>query len=575
MSEDARCPVCRRELSAESPDGPCPACLNGERVDTEIVTMVDVREPGLDAGPIAPPFSTIGNERQNDDGPARLGAPSEDSLVRKLARRVARREYGAAEFAALIVVAAGVVGWQVLRATAAERVALAERMRALDAEQAGKEMADRALQAEQTARDLQAEDAARARRSRVETSRIIDATVYLKTKIAGKVVSSGTGVVVDVQGDTVVVATNQRVALPDVSDIPSCLMLPGGKLQIEAVFWSGQGPQDELAASADTILADTSDNQRSGPAFLVLNGVKRPPTPIDLDNPSAAAEGSVYLGTGFPLGGVLNNVEQNSINPSVAVTRGLIARLRPDAHGQVMALELTGLLPRGMSGGPIIEERTGAFIGVSVFENARGKISQFVIPANEVRQALAGRVGRLDLTLRSMRQGIADVDIRAQIVDPRGVLQDVMVLVAESQPTGSRSAGHTPLETELVRLAYDRNVALAAGSIQIALPEFGARHRILVQIALRNRSGRLEYSQPKEYDLPARPGRIHRSNAPVELIVKGSSRESFSRLERLVDPDEDCRLVKEDERCTIEISGKRLAWSWNPDRASSSGEKSD
>jgi len=68
--------------------------------------------------------------------------------------------YMAAAFAALLVSATAVSGWQALRATRAEHSAQKERNHALDAEKVAKEQTDRALRAEQTVRaELYAESA--------------------------------------------------------------------------------------------------------------------------------------------------------------------------------------------------------------------------------------------------------------------------------------------------------------------------------------------------------------------------------------------------------------------------------
>ena len=94
-----------------------------------------------------------------------------------------------------------------------------------------------------------------------------------------------------------------------------------------------------------------------------------------------------------------------------------------------------GLTP-GDGGGPIVEERTGTLIGVGV-RKVRGtdyssgvavaKLGSvdpiaFLIPADELRRALAGRVGALDVTLQSINKGTADLYVNAQLVDPKGMV---------------------------------------------------------------------------------------------------------------------------------------------------------
>ena len=100
-------------------------------------------------------------------------------------------------------------------------------------------------------------------------------------------------------------------------------------------------------------------------------------------------------------------------NPAVTISRGGIAALVRDQHGQLTSLKLDeGLIPGG--GGPIVEERTGTLIGLLVGRTPRRgnssgvTVSKFgavkpiasLIPADEVRRALAGRVGALDVARR-------------------------------------------------------------------------------------------------------------------------------------------------------------------------------
>jgi hypothetical protein len=166
------------------------------------------------------------------------------------------------------------------------------------------------------------------------------------------------------------------------------------------------------------------------------------------------------------------------------------------------------------------------------------------------------------MTLQSIQQAAADVQITAQLVDRKGLVKAVMVQVAPAAATTivPDSDGMWPSlpEGKEVELLLNPETKSASGRMQIALSGQGpAARKILVQTAHRYRSRQVVYSSPKEYDLPGKPGRIPAPGAPMEWILKTARRESFGLFEPLVDPDNDCKLVKDDVgyKFKIEIPG--------------------
>ena len=61
------------------------------------------------------------------------------------------------------------------------------------------------------------------------------------------------------------------------------------------------------------------------------------------------------------------------------------------------------------------------------------------------------------------------------------------------------------------------------------------------------------YSKPVPYDLPERPGRIYSPGTSLKAILKAARRESIALLESCVDPDKDCRLIKDAQNDSIKI----------------------
>jgi Trypsin-like peptidase domain len=399
--------------------------------------------------------------------------------------------------------------------------------------------------------------------------RLKEATVYIKHKVAGKPLGSGTGFVIEVRGDTVVIATNSHVAVPDLSDIPRRLLPPGSKLELEAVFRSGQGPQQEQSVPAQVVASDSSDAVRTDLAILIAQGVKRPPKPIDVQSKSDTTEGMAYIGAGFPYGGLLNLVNESKADPSVTIIGGRIARLARDEHGHLDLFQVDGALHGGNSGGPIVEEKSGKLIGVVAAglaptgEHATETIG-FLVPAEQLRSILAGRVGNLDLSLEAIQADSANVKVKADIVDPKQKVQAVLVHAAPaSAGIGSPNSDGTwpPLpNTTPVELKRDANAPTATGVVQVALSgEGAAKRKIVIQTAHRDIAGKLVYSKPREVELPEKPGRVMVSSHLLR-ILRTVQRKSISMLGPLIDPEKDCKLVKDEDnlKIKIEIPGNKV-----------------
>src|SRR5262249_23737287 len=124
-------------------------------------------------------------------------------------------------------------------------------------------------------------------------------------------------------------------------------------------------------------------------------------------------------------------------------TRGAIAAIERDQYGQLASLHMDEALLPG-DGGPVVEERTGTLIGITVSHapktpDARGvtvvrlgssEQIALLIPADEIRRALAGRVSALDVALESTSKETADLKVSAELVDPKDLVKAVEVQVA-------------------------------------------------------------------------------------------------------------------------------------------------
>jgi S1-C subfamily serine protease/regulation of enolase protein 1 (concanavalin A-like superfamily) len=386
-----------------------------------------------------------------------------------------------------------------------------------------------------------------------------DATVLLKLRV-GKALASGTGFVIQVQRDTALIATNRHVVTPDLDDDE------GGKLEMTAVFRSGKGPGQEQSLPAEIVAVDAAEEMNHDLALLRVRGLSRPVNPIDPNRIAIPTLRMRYTAYGFPL----PMIRFNQGNPTITVTGGQVSTLRNDDLGQLFAIQLDGSLQPGNSGGPIVDDR-GCLIGVAVAKLEGVDTIGLAIPAEELRELLAGRVGAIDLDVRNCKTAQPDLRVRAQVVDPNNRIKAVKVLVAPARGAaaltrlsdGSWPAlpGASPVELKLDR-------TLATGEVKVALGKNGPdTRRVLIQTAHIDRSGKLLHSRPRPYDLPEQDGRIV-PGRKIEELKRKLARRSLAKLGALVEDDDprtadECQLAKyaAERKSTITLPPKLFSLS--------------
>ncbi|MDR3638831.1 MAG: trypsin-like peptidase domain-containing protein [Isosphaeraceae bacterium] len=331
-----------------------------------------------------------------------------------------------------------------------------------------------------------------------------DATVFVKVK-AGRVQGSGTGFVIKVTGDTVLVMTNKHVIAHAVEDVPQ-----GVTPEVVAVFRSGTPQQQEVPAQ---VLAYDERDVRDL-AVLQVKGVRAPPVAIAADQTSAEAdfyETMPVIDLGFPLGSMIQGVVDNrAANPAITVNQMTISSLRRDEAGRLARVQLNGSLIEGNSGGPIIDTK-GRLVGVAV-ARIRGEAVGFAIPPSVITAFLAGDIGGLTAELVTAGK-TAQVKIGVRLVDPLGRLKGVAVRYARQPASGSPPPAQPDARGSFPLLdggtSAPLSVAPGVASGQVDVP-VGAPvdRKLVVQFVLTDIAGRITASKPTPIELPERPGTI-------------------------------------------------------------------
>jgi len=380
-----------------------------------------------------------------------------------------------------------------------------------------------------------------------------DATVFLKVK-AGQSRAAGTGFVIRSEGGTAWIATNRHVITPDLDDDQE------SKPEIVAVFRSGKGPGQEQSLPAQIVAVDSAEELNRDLALLRVHGLTSSVIPIDPNKVTSPTLGMRYSAYGFPR----PDVSFNHSNPSISLTAGQVSTLKNDDLGQLYAIQLDGSLQPGSSGGPIVDER-GRLIGVAVAKVAGVDTIGLAIPADELRELLAGRVGAIDLEVRNGKTENPNLRVKAQVVDPHGRIRAVKVLVAPAQgaaPLRRLADGTWPALPGAVPVELKLDGYVATGDVKVALSKANLDNkRVLIQTAHADASGRLSYSRPRPYPID-QDGRIVASRK-IEELKRKLARRSLTKLGPLVEDDDpktadECQLAKDarEHKSTITLPPK-------------------
>jgi predicted Zn finger-like uncharacterized protein len=238
-----------------------------------------------------------------------------------------------------------------------------------------------------------------------------DATVFVKVE-AGPFSATGSGFVMQLDGDDAFIVTNHHVVDPNREFVQRSgpgryrALRTSVPASIYVVFHSGA--KGERVASAEVLASDSSRDL----AILRARGVKDVAAAIDLSHKATLVETMPIFILGFPFG---ENLSLTKGNPAITVNKGSVSSIRDDEFGHTKVVQIDGALNPGNSGGPVVDEH-GQLVGVAV-ATIRGSGIGLAIAPDEVSRMLLGRIGAVKLTTRNAASQ-TEIDVEIELIDP-------------------------------------------------------------------------------------------------------------------------------------------------------------
>ena len=250
------------------------------------------------------------------------------------------------------------------------------------------------------------------------------ATVFIKVS-AGAAQATGSGFVLQVDGNTALVVTNDHVANPSKVGAP-------GTAQYELVFHGGR--KNEFTLKGELVAADQDHDL----ALLRVSGVlghKDFPAALNTRDKAPLAETMPVYVFGFPFGEMLAT---SKASPAVTIGRGTISSLREDDAGEAAFIQIDGDVNPGNSGGPVVDAR-GRLVGVTVAKVKNTNIG-LAIPAIELQRMLGGRLGNLEFRQTGQSAAAVDLNVQGALIDPMDRVTGATLLVARADELKEKPA---------------------------------------------------------------------------------------------------------------------------------------
>lgn len=255
------------------------------------------------------------------------------------------------------------------------------------------------------------------------------ATAYIRAEGANWK-GTGSGFVVSVNKDTVLLATNYHVVSGPNAEKrlkPSELAAGSKEVTVTAVF--DGGTRNELEARAEVIASDPDNDL----AILRVTGLKAPPSAIDFANAPDPVETMTVYTFGYPFGQALATGKGA---PAITVGKASVSSLRLDDAGDLSRVQIDGALNPGNSGGPMVDTK-GRLVGVAVSRIRDGQGIGFAVPAAELGRLMKGRMGGFHLTARKADGDKLVIKAEVGLIDPAAALKGATLHYVVVAPKGT------------------------------------------------------------------------------------------------------------------------------------------
>ena len=258
------------------------------------------------------------------------------------------------------------------------------------------------------------------------------ATVFIRVQSTdGK--ATGSGFVIAVEKDSVLIATNYHVIGPSDFDkkprLAPAAFAKSLKDPTVTVVFDG-GTKTESFAKAEVIAGDPVNDL----AILRVTGLKDPPKPIAYTNPPKLAETMGVYTFGYPFGQALATGKGA---PAVTVGKGSVSSLRLDDDGELAVVQIDGALNPGNSGGPVVDTK-GQLVGVAVATIRNGQGIGFAVPAAELGKLMKGRLDGFHVTASKAADGKLTVKADVGVLDPTTAVRGVKLHYVVVPPKGAK-----------------------------------------------------------------------------------------------------------------------------------------
>jgi hypothetical protein len=361
------------------------------------------------------------------------------------------------------------------------------------------------------------------------------ATVFVKVDVKG-VSTSGSGFVIQVDGESALVVTNHHVIEPKVivevlpkggpkgkrpppgalppGMTPRTMILTLKDANVTLVFDSGT--KNEQSAKAEVVAIDPERDL----AVLRVTGVKDLPAPLDLEKAPELAETLPVWTFGYPFGKVLATGKGH---PAITIGKAAISSLRENDDGDLALVQIDGALNPGNSGGPIVDVQ-GRLVGVAVATIRNSSGIGLAIPGAELRQTLLGRTGTFDITRKEKESGKDKTMLHVElgVIDPLGKITTIVLhyLPAQNAKEDAEKSKEFSKLPGCKSIKLDLEKQLATGDLTFETKDVGKE--LLLQAEFINGSGNKVYSKVIRQAIKAETVVAKADPKDADPVVKGA-----------------------------------------------------